>query len=138
MISETQTRYGSGPRRQGRSRWCASYQSNRNRRKMRRSRGLRDIIEIDFSPSPRSQPQASVPHEELLFIHAGRYRYIEEAHHHFFISLASPPYFDIRIRIVGIVFGVVVPADRLQLGVGLQEARLSQSIAELPVKVVMI
>src|SRR5438477_8390221 len=75
--------------------------------------------------------------KELVLVHSGRYGDVEEAHHHFIVGLVSPGHRAVWVGIVRIVGGIVVPRDGLQLGTGLDEAGLSQAVAQLPIKIVV-
>src|SRR5579864_4444159 len=75
--------------------------------------------------------------EEVLLIYMGGHSYIEKAHHHFVVSLISPRDRTVGIGIVSIVRGIVIPGNSLQFGSSLQQARLCQTITQLPIEIVV-
>jgi len=76
-------------------------------------------------------------HKKLLLVHVRRHCYIEKSDHHLLISLVAPGHGGVRIRIVRIVARVVVPGHGAQPGSRLQRNRLGQSVAQLPVKMIV-
>src|SRR5260370_42585617 len=52
--------------------------------------------------------------EKVLFVYASRHRDVEESHHHFVIGLFAPAPLAIRIRIVQVRLGIVVPRAPLK------------------------
>ena len=75
--------------------------------------------------------------EELPFVHDCWDGYVEESHHHFVGGLISPGDGLGRIGVVRIVFGIVVPGNGAQFRSRLDDSRLSQAIAQLPVKMII-
>ena len=71
------------------------------------------------------------------FVSGGGDGDVEETDHHLVVGLISPAHGDAGIGIVGIIFGIVVPGDGLEYGAGFEGTRLSESVTELPVEVVI-
>ena len=75
--------------------------------------------------------------EEVLFVDIGGDGDVEEADHHFVVGLVAPADGNGWVGIMRIVFGVVEPGDGLEFRAGLEEERLGEAIAQLPVKIVV-
>src|SRR5690242_19567896 len=60
---------------------------------------------------PRGLP--SVADEVAVLVEIRSNRHVEESHHHLVVGLLAPAYGDIRVRVVRIVAGVVIPSDGL-------------------------
>src|SRR5260370_4651050 len=75
--------------------------------------------------------------EKVLFVYSRRDRNVEKSHHHFVIGLFAPAHFGIRIRIVQVRFGIVVPRDRLKFCSRFQVTRHRQLVAHLPVEMIV-
>lgn len=73
----------------------------------------------------------------MLLVGACGNGHVEETDHHFVVGLLAPGYGAIGIRVVGVVRRVVIPADRLEFGSGLNQTGFGKAVAELPVEVVV-
>src|SRR5260370_34806413 len=52
------------------------------------------------------------PDEKALLVHPRRYRYVEEAHHHFAVGLLAPAHFCIPVRILPVPLPIALPPAR--------------------------
>src|SRR5690348_342562 len=79
----------------------------------------------------------SVADEVAVLVEIRRHGHVEESHHHLVVGLLAPAYGGIRVRVVRIVAGVVIPSDGLQLRACLEQPRYGETVAHLPVEMIM-
>src|ERR1700719_331426 len=119
------------------SRWWAS----RNRENITASSKTRSRPCFSHSCSRPLAPSplfpCSLPVEEFPLIKFRCHRHIKESHHHLVGSLFSPVHRGIGIGIMHVAPRIVVPRHCLEFCPRLQCQRFLQSVAHLPVKVII-
>src|ERR1700722_7379257 len=79
----------------------------------------------------------SMPDEVAALVETCRHRYVEKPHHHLVVSRLAPARGRLRVRVMRIVTRIIVPGDGLQLRPGFQQTRFRETVAHLPVEVIM-